>query len=160
MIFSLLIGIMTCFLDGPLVVILICGLGLFWPLTILFTWSILWALRDRNISLIFKTSDVLIEVLEAWAYDFLELVLLPWTLFLTVDFLGWKYLEMTLTSFLVLARRGGSGGTLLIVTGTGFTISFLLLLLGGFDLRVNFTEIFVLSVLDFWSVYRTSHLAS
>ena len=56
---------------------------------------------------------------------------------------------MTLTSFLVLARRGGSGGTLLIVTGTGFTISFLLLLLGGFDLRVNFTEIFVLSVLDF-----------
>ena len=68
---------MTCFLDGPLVVILICGLGLFWPLTILFTWSILWALRDRNISLIFKTSDVLIEVLEAWAYDFPELVLLP-----------------------------------------------------------------------------------
>ena len=92
---------------------------------------------------------MLIEVLEAWAYDFLELVLLPWILFLTVDFLGWKYLEMTLTSFLVLARRGGSGGTLLIVTGTGFTISFLLLLLGGFDLRVNFTEIFVLSVLDF-----------
>jgi len=83
-------------------------------------------LRDRNISLIFKTSDVLIEVLEAWVYDFPELMLLSWTLFLTVDFLGWKYLEMMLNSFLVLAGRGGSGRTLLIVTRAGFAISFLL----------------------------------
>ena len=86
----------------------------------------MWALRDGNISLIFKTSDMLIEVLEAWVYDFPELVLLPWTLFLTIDFLGWKYLEMTLTSFFVLAGRGGSGRALLIVTGIGFAISFLL----------------------------------
>ena len=56
---------------------------------------------------------------------------------------------MMLTSFLVLARRGGSGGTLLIVTRTGFAISFLLPLLERFVLRVNFKEIFVLSVLDF-----------
>ena len=59
-------------------------------------------------------------------YDFPELVLLPWTLFLTIDFLGWKYLEMTLTSFFVLAGRSGSGRALLIVTGIGFAISFLL----------------------------------
>ena len=102
---------------------------------------------------------MLIEVLEAWAYDFPELVLLPWTLFSTVDFLGWKYLEMTLTSFFVLAGRGRSGGTLLIVTGIGFVISFLLTLLGGFNLGVNFKEIFALSVLDSWSVNRASHLA-
>jgi len=106
-------------------------------------------LRDGNISLIFKTSDVLIEVLEAWAYDFPELMLLPWMLFSTIDFLGWKYLEITLTSFLVLAGRDESGRTLLIVTGTSFAISFLLPLLEGFVLGVNFEEIFVLSMLDF-----------
>jgi len=63
--FSPLIGIITCFLDGPFVVILMCGLGLFEPLTILLIWLIFWALRDGNVSLIFKTSDVLIEVFEA-----------------------------------------------------------------------------------------------
>ena len=67
----------------------------------------------------------------------------------TVDFLGWKYLEIVLTSFLVLAGRGRGGGTLLIVTGTGFTISFLLPLLVGIDLRVNFDDIFALRVFDF-----------
>ena len=35
--FSPLMGMITCFLDGPLVVILIQGLGLFWLLTMLFT---------------------------------------------------------------------------------------------------------------------------
>jgi len=33
----LLIGMMICFLDGLLVVILMRGFGLLWPLTILFT---------------------------------------------------------------------------------------------------------------------------
>ena len=75
--FSPLMGMMTCFLDGPLVVILIRSLSLFWPLTMLFTWSIFWALRDGNVFLIFKTSDVLIEDLDAWAYDLPDLVLLP-----------------------------------------------------------------------------------
>ena len=147
--FSPLIGIITCFLDDPFVVILMCSLGLLELLTILLTWSIFWALRDGNVFLIFKTSDVLIEVFEACAYDFLELALLPCAILLTIDFLGWKYLEITLTSFLVLASRGGGGGTLFIVTGTGFAISFLLLLLGGIDLRVNFEDIFALSVFDF-----------
>ena len=74
---SLLMVIMTCFLDSLLVVILIRSLGLFWLLTMLFTWSIFWALRDRNVSLIFKTSNMLIEDLDTWAYDLPNLVLLP-----------------------------------------------------------------------------------
>ena len=64
---SLLIGMMICFLDGPLVVILIHGFGLLCPLTMLFTWSIFLAFKAGNVSLIFKTSEVLVEVLEACA---------------------------------------------------------------------------------------------
>ena len=59
------IGMITCFLDGPFVVILMCGLGLVEPLTILLTWSIFCTLREGNISLIFKTSKVLAKVFEA-----------------------------------------------------------------------------------------------
>ena len=66
-----------------------------------------------------------------------------------MDFFGWKYLEMMLISFLDLAGRGGRGGALLIVTRTGFAISFLLLLLVGIVLGVNFEDIFDLSVLVF-----------
>ena len=76
----------------------------------------------------------------------------PWTLLSTVDFFDWKYLEMMLISFLDLASRGGRGGALLIVTGTDFAISFLLLPLVRIVLRVNFEDIFDLSVLVFWSV--------
>ena len=126
----------------------------------LLTWSIFWALKNGKISLILSTSDVLMDILEAWAYDLPELLLLPWFLFSTIDFLEWKYLEMMLTSFLVLAGRGGSGGTLLIVTGTDFAIFFLLPLLEGMVLGVNFEEILALRVLDFWSVYKKSYLAS
>jgi len=105
---SLLIRMMICFLDGPLVVILIRGFGLSCPLTMLFTWSILLALRDGNVSLIFKTSDVLTEFLEAWAYD-LGVDLLE---VLPEGFLAWKYLEMTFISFLDLAGRGERGGVI------------------------------------------------
>ena len=65
LIFSPLIGIITCFLDGPLVVILIRGFGSFWPLTMLLTWLIFLALRDGKVSLILSTSDVLIDGLDA-----------------------------------------------------------------------------------------------
>ena len=58
-------------------------------------------------------------------------------------------MEITLTSFLVLARRGGGGRTLLMVTGTGLAIFFLLPLLEGVVLGVNFEEILALRVLDF-----------
>ena len=65
-----------------------------------------------------------------------------------------------LTFFLVLARRGGDGRTLLIETGTDLATSFLLLLLGGAILRVNFEEILALRVLVFWSVYKESYFDS
>ena len=67
---------------------------------------------------------------------------------------------MMLISFFVLARRGGGRGTLLMVTRTGFANSFLLLLLVGEVLRVNFEEILALKVLVFLSVYKESYLAS
>ena len=56
---------------------------------------------------------------------------------------------MTLISFLDLASRKGRGKALLIVTRTDFAISFLLLLLVGIVLGVNFEDIFDLSVLVF-----------
>lgn len=91
----------------------------------------------------------------------LELLLnLPCILFSTVGFLDLKYLEITLTYFFDLARRGGSGGILLMVARTGLAISFLLPLLEGTILRVNFEEILTLKVLVFLSVLRESHLAS
>ena len=57
--FSLLIGIITCFLNSPLVVIWILGFGLDDPLMILLTWSIFSAFRVGNVFLILKTSAVL-----------------------------------------------------------------------------------------------------
>ena len=62
---SLLIGMIMYFLDGPLVVILMHGFGLFCPWTMLFTWLIFLVFKAGNISLIFKMSDVLVKVLEA-----------------------------------------------------------------------------------------------
>ena len=150
--FLLLMEMMTCFLDGPFIVILIQGFCLFWPLTMLFTWSIFWAFSEGNVSLIFKTSDVFVKCLIAWAYDFPDLLLDSWVLFPTEWFLGWKYLEMTLISFFNLASSGGRGGALLMVTGTDFGVSLLALFLVGGILGVNFDEILDLSVLVFWSV--------
>jgi len=63
--------------------------------------------------------------------------------------LGWKYLEITLISFLVLAGSGGRGGALLMVTGVDSGISFLVLPLDGGVLGVNFAEILDLRVLVF-----------
>jgi len=62
---SLLIGIMTCFLDGPLVVIWILGFGLDDPLMILLTWSIFSAFRVGKVFLILRTSAVLTVFFEA-----------------------------------------------------------------------------------------------
>ncbi len=61
----------------------------------------------------------------------------------------WKYLEMTLISFLVLAGSGGRGGALLMVTGLNLGISFLLLLFDEGILGVNFAEILAPRVLVF-----------
>ena len=75
-----------------------------------------------------------------------ELLVLPLMLFLTIGLSGKKNLEMTLTSFLVFARRGGGSGALLIVTGVGFLID--LLDVEGTTLGVSLAEIFSLSDLD------------
>jgi len=69
-IFLLLIGMITCFLDGPLVVIWIYGLALGLPLTMFWIWLIFFVLRAGKVSLILMTSDVLVLCLEAYTYEF------------------------------------------------------------------------------------------
>jgi len=81
--------------------------------------------------LIFRTSDVLKAGLDAWAYDFPAFDLDNWLEGSPEFFCSWKYFEIVLTSFLVLAGRGEIGGALLIVTGEGLDTSFLLLPLGA-----------------------------
>jgi len=87
-IFLLLIGMITCFLDGPLVVIWICGLALGLPLTMFWIWLIFFVLRAGKVSLILMTSDVLVLCLEAYTYEF-------WGCFMTLAGLIFlKYLEI------------------------------------------------------------------
>ena len=71
-------------------------------------------------------------------------------LLLTKGLLGKKYLEMILTSFLVLAGREGGSRALLIVTGFGFLI--VLLDDERTTLGVSLAEIFSLSDLEQLSV--------
>ena len=160
-ILSVLIGMMMCFLEELLVVDWIWGFCWFFPLTILFTWSIFLAFRMGNVSLIFKTSDVEVGDLKAWAYDLLNWELrelLPLFFLLFLGFLEWKYLEITFISFLDLAGREGGGRALLIVTGIDLGESFFELPLVGGIRGVNFNNIFDLSVLVLRSVYNTSYL--
>jgi len=63
-----------------------------------------------------------------------------------------KYLEMMLTSFFDLTRRGGSRRTLSIVTGTGLGCSLLFLVTVRTVLAKNLDAIFSLSDLDLLSV--------
>ena len=118
--FSLLIRVMTCFLDGPLVVICILGFGLATSLTMLFIWLIFSALRARNALLILRTSLVLAEALDTWAYNLLFFRAILFVLF--KGFLFWKYFNIKFTSLAVLAGRGGGGETLSIETGVGLEI--------------------------------------
>ena len=149
----LLIETITCFLDGPFVVIWIRGLGLGLPLMMLLTLSICLAFKAGKDSLILNISEVLAVCLEACAYD---LVGFEW---LVVVLLPLKYFEIVLTLFLDFAKsRGrGAGEAFSIDTGTGFAISFLLLL--GITLGVNLDDIFALRVLALLSVWRVFHLA-
>ena len=111
---------MTCFLDGPLVVICILGFGLVTPLTMLFIWLIFSALRAGNALLILRTLLVLAGALETWVYNLLFFG--ATLLVLLKGFLFWKYFNITFTSLAVLARRGGGGGTLSIETGVSLGI--------------------------------------
>ena len=99
--------------------------------------------------MIFKTSDMLVVVLDACAYDLLVCNLADLLMLLVKGFLGWKCLEMTLIFFLDLARSGGRGSALLIVTGVDLGVFFLELPLGGGMQGVNFEAILALRVFDF-----------
>jgi len=55
---SLLMEMITCFLEGPLVVIWIFGFDFIFPLMMLLTWSIFLALSAGNVSLILRMSDI------------------------------------------------------------------------------------------------------
>ena len=155
--FSLLIGMITCFLDGPLVVIWILGFGLDNPLTMLLIWSIFSTLRVGNVFLILRTSAVLTVGFEAWAYD-----LLGFDLSLDLSFEGLlflKYFEIVLTSLAILAGSGGEGGTLSIEVGTGLgTILLVFVFEEGVIFGVNFVEIFSLSVMVLLLVCKESQL--
>ena len=145
---SLLIGMMICLCDGPLVVILIWCLGLRFPLTISLIWPIFFTPMDGNISLILITSDVLVLSLDTWVYILLFLgVCISSCLFL-------KYLEMTLTSFWDLA--GIRGGILLVLAGVDFAFSLEGLWGAKWILGVNLAAIFLLRVLDLLLVKSAS----
>ena len=64
---SLLIGMMTCFLDGPFIVIWMHGFGLGPPLMIFWIWLIFLASIAENVSLILMISAVIEVGLEACA---------------------------------------------------------------------------------------------
>ena len=99
--FSLLIGMITCFLDSLLVVIWICSLALGLLLTMFWIWSIFFALRAGKASLILMTSDVLVLCLKAYMYNFWGcFVILAGLIFL-------KYLKIWLTFFDDLVGIGG-----------------------------------------------------
>ena len=96
---TLFIGMITCFLNGPFVVIFNQGSILSWLLMILWILSIFFAERLGNLSLSFRISEMLEPV--AWAYDFLTLELVIFLELLTLlknldfskTFLG-RYVEM------------------------------------------------------------------
>ena len=92
---------------------------------------------------------MLVVVLDACAYDLLVCNLADLLMLLVKGFLGWKCLEMTLIFFLDLARSGGRGSVLLMVTGVDLGVFFLELPLGGGMQGVNFEAILALRVFDF-----------
>ena len=125
----------------------------------LLIWSIFLALRARNASLILRTSEVFADGLMAWAYDMAGFLASVSFLASTKDLLFWKYLDMILTSLFDFAGRGGSRGTLSIVTRTGLFVFLLFLLVVRAILGENLDEIFALSVEVLLSVYNESQLA-
>jgi len=89
---SLFIRTITCFLEGPFVVILILSLGLLLSLIIFWMLLILFALRLEKASLILKTFLVVFLDFDAWEYD------LPLLLFSLAELVILKYFYISLTS--------------------------------------------------------------
>lgn len=100
----LLMGTMTYFHNGPLVVIFNISLGFSWLLIIfwIFLIFLFWSLE--NVSLIFNISlailEELAELAEICAYDY----------FVVVDEFFLKYFEILFTSLAVFAGIGGGRG--------------------------------------------------
>ena len=90
----------ACFLDRPFIIILSFGLDL--PLSLMIFWifSILFVWRFRKTSLILRTSLMLFPNYNIWAYN------LPLFLFLFIELVILKYLEIFLTSLGDLAGIG------------------------------------------------------
>jgi len=148
-VFLLLIRMIICFLDSPLVIIWICSLALGLPLTMFWIWSIFFVLRTEKASLILMTSDVLVPCLEAYIYDFRGcLVILASLIFL-------KYLEIWLISFCDLVEI--SGGIFSILTGISLLMDLFLLETNGI-FKVNFTKNFCLRMFKFLLAISESHL--
>ena len=100
----------TCFLDGPFIVMLSFGLDLFSLLIILCMFLIFWFLRLGNTSLILSVFLVVLEFKDnAWAYNFLPL--------LSKFFL--KNFEILTTFFRDFAGMGGE----IMETEAGFSVS-------------------------------------
>ena len=137
--FSLLMEMIICFLDGPFIVIWIQGFTFVLPLTMLLICLVLLASIVGNTSLILMTSDMLIFCFKAWAYNFWGyLILLANLMFL-------KYLEIWLTSFWDLVEIGE--GIFSIFARVGLSI-ILFLLVMDWIFRVNFATIFFLRELN------------
>ena len=143
---SMLMGTITCFLEGPFVVIWIQGLGFGLPLTMLLTRSIWFAFKAGKDSLILSILEVLGVCFEAWVYN-----LVGFKGFIVV-FFSLKYFKIVLISVLDLAGSGGGGGAFSMEMETGLAVSFLLLFLIDVVLKVNLDDIFVLRVLVLLSV--------
>ena len=148
--FTLFIGMIICFLDGPLVVMLIWGLGLLLLLIIYWILLILLALRVGKASLILRMLSVLLLPLEACVYDIPHLST-DWARAFDL-----KYLETLLTSLgIFVGIREGSLSTLaslMISLPSG------LLFLIGVVLGMQWYDTFCLNKLLWMSAISTSHL--
>ena len=90
---SLLIGIITCFLEGPFVIIWMQCFSFIVPLTILLIWSIFFTSIEENASLILIILEVLMFYLKTWAYNMVDFLRSANLLFL-------KYFEIILISWI------------------------------------------------------------
>ena len=147
---SLFIGTMTCFLDGPFIVMIILGLDLPSSLMIFCIFFIFFAWRFGRTFLILRTSLVLLSEYNAWAYNLLLF------LFLFIELVILKNLEISLISLGNLA--GISKGNLLMLTDLSVFFSSFFPFFIGLTFRVYLKDIFYLKELLFLLAKSKFHL--
>ena len=102
---SMLMGIMICILKGPLVIILILGLGLSALSNIILLISLIFLFKSsEKFFLIFRILPIFLE--ETWVYKGLPISTVFW--FLLGAFLLWN-LDFSRTSFNSLEESWGGG---------------------------------------------------